>query len=51
MSKEVDQALFEEYLDYLLLERRLSKATIEVYAMEVSSFLARIVDPIETINP
>ncbi len=50
MSKETDQALCEEYLDYLLLERRLSKATIEVYRAEVLSFLAGITEPIETIQ-
>ncbi|MGB4407822.1 MAG: tyrosine-type recombinase/integrase [Sphaerochaeta sp.] len=51
MSKETDQALLEEYLDYLLLERRLSKATIEVYARQVGFFLAAITEAIETIQP
>ncbi len=51
MSRETDQALLEEYLDYLLLERRLSKATIEVYEAEVFSFFEGIAEPIETISP
>lgn len=50
MSKETDQALLEEYSDYLLLERRLTKATIEVYAQEVDSFFAGIDRPIEEIK-
>ena len=50
MSKETDRALLEEYLDYLLLEQRLGKATIEVYAHEVGSFFAGITQSIETIQ-
>lgn len=50
MSKETDQALLEEYLDYLLLERRLAKATIAVYEAELRSFLSGITDSIETIR-
>ena len=50
MSKETDQALLEEYLDYLFLERRLSKATIEVYALEVGSFIVGITESIEEIT-
>ncbi len=50
MSKETDQALLEEYLDYLLLERRLSKATIEVYETEVGFFFKGITQAIEEIK-
>ena len=50
MSKETDLALLEEYIDYLLLEKRLSKATIEVYAQEVRAFLAGITQSIELIK-
>jgi len=50
MSKETDLALLEEYIDYLLLERRLGKATIEVYAQEVRLFFAGITQSIELIK-
>ncbi len=50
MSKETDQALIEEYSEYLLLEKRLSKATIEVYETEVGFFFAGITQDIETIT-
>ena len=50
MSKETDLALLEEYIDYLLLEKRLGKATIEVYSKEVRSFFAGITESIEAIG-
>lgn len=50
MSRETSLALIEEYTDYLLLEKRLSKATIEVYAQEVGSFFAGIQVPFEDIK-
>lgn len=50
MSKETDEALLEEYTDYLLLERRLSKATIEVYAQEVGFFFAGMQEPVESVG-
>ncbi len=50
MSKETDQALIEEYSEYLLLEKRLSKATIEVYETEVGFFVSGITQGIETIT-
>ncbi len=51
MSGETDQALLEEYADYLLLERRLSRATIEVYIQEVGFFFASLEERIEDIQP
>lgn len=50
MSKETELALLEEYEDYLLLERRLSRATIAVYSLEVGFFLAGIQESIEDIQ-
>ncbi|MDY0289477.1 MAG: tyrosine-type recombinase/integrase [Sphaerochaeta sp.] len=51
MSKETDLALLEEYGDYLLFERRLSSATIEVYTQEIGFFLELIQGSIEDIQP
>jgi len=50
MSKETDLALLDQYIDYLLLEKRLSKATLEVYVQEVRAFFAGITESIETID-
>ncbi len=43
--------MLEEYTDYLLLERRLSKATIEVYTQEIGFFFAGKTETIEKISP
>lgn len=51
MSRETDQALVEDYADYLLLERRLSGATISVYTQEIGFFIAGIEESIEDIKP
>lgn len=51
MSKETELALLEEYADYLLLERRLSMATIGVYTQEIGFFFAGIQERIEDIQP
>jgi integrase/recombinase XerD len=40
MSIESDSQLTEDYCDYLMLQRRLSKATVAVYSQEIGSFLA-----------
>ncbi|AEV28438.1 site-specific recombinase XerD [Sphaerochaeta pleomorpha str. Grapes] len=40
MSIEADSQLVEDYCDYLMLQRRLSRATVAVYSQEIGFFLA-----------
>ena len=39
MSIEADSQLIEDYSDYLMLQRRLSRATVAVYSQEIGLFL------------
>ncbi len=49
MALPVDQLLLEEYEDYLMLQRRLSHATLSVYLYEVSRLLETSL-PLETVD-
>lgn len=50
MSKETDGQLLEDYTDYLMLERRLAKATIFVYRQEIGFFFSAIEADVSTIG-
>ena len=49
MALPVDQLLLEEYEDYLMIQRRLSQATLSVYLYEVSRLL-ETAPPLETVD-
>ncbi|WP_320121184.1 tyrosine-type recombinase/integrase [uncultured Sphaerochaeta sp.] len=49
MALPVDQLLLEEYEDYLMIQRRLSQATLSVYLYEVSRLLETSI-PLETVD-
>ncbi|MBZ4673351.1 MAG: Tyrosine recombinase xerC [Spirochaeta sp.] len=49
MALPVDQLLLEEYEDYLMIQRRLSQATLSVYLYEVSRLLETAL-PLETVD-
>nr|WP_319474739.1 tyrosine-type recombinase/integrase [uncultured Sphaerochaeta sp.] len=49
MALPVDQLLLEEYEDYLMIQRRLSQATLSVYLYEVSRLLETEL-PLETVD-
>ncbi|MDC7229045.1 MAG: tyrosine-type recombinase/integrase [Sphaerochaetaceae bacterium] len=49
MALPVDQLLLEEYEDYLMIQRRLSQATLSVYLYEVSRLLETAL-PLEKVD-
>lgn len=51
MASNASLDLLEDYTDYLLLERRLTQATIEVYTDEVASFLSALQGSLEEVTP
>lgn len=50
MSRETDCQLLDEYIDYLILQRRLSKATVAVYKLEIGLFLEAIETEVEHVT-
>ncbi|MBG0766847.1 MAG: tyrosine-type recombinase/integrase [Spirochaetaceae bacterium] len=49
MTLPVDQLLLEEYEDYLMMQRRLSQATLQVYLYEVSRLMEASL-PLDTVD-
>jgi integrase/recombinase XerD len=53
MSIEVDSQLIDDYRDYLVFQRRLSPATVAVYAAEIRLFLSSLGEshvPVEEVS-
>ena len=50
MSRETNQQLLDDYIDYLILQRRLSKATVVVYKLEIALFLDALEREVETLT-
>ncbi len=49
MVQPVDQLLLEDYEDYLMMQRRLSQATLSVYLYEISRLMKTKL-PLETVD-
>ncbi len=50
MVQPVDQLLLEDYEDYLMMQRRLSQATLSVYLYEISRLMKTKLPPLETVD-